>query len=179
MKNTNNTNNSRSFVACTNLSQSDVFENIVDPANNEFISKKKKSEEEMRKVIFKAGDKDDPRTPAEADDLVGVGSTDLFVALVRRHSLTVNELTETQLAEAIRQAMPDFLRHVHVTGQKVVYIPGKEADRWKTLYHELLLSVESVHEGETRHETALRYIRERETHSNGPTSDSSTNSVLS
>ena len=29
-------------------------------------------------------------------------------------------------------------------------------------YQELMLAVESVHPGETRHETALRYIRERE-----------------
>mgnify|MGYP003661816039 CR=1 FL=1 len=31
------------------------------------------------------------------------------------------------------------------------------------LYRELLFSVESKHEGESRHDTALRYIRERET----------------
>lgn len=116
-----------------------------------------------------------PQPVAEADSLVGVASTDLFAALIRRHNLAVNDLTETQLAEAIRQAMPDFRRHVHVTGQAVVYIPGMEADRWKALYHELLWSVESVHEGETRHETALRYIRERETFSCAPASDSSAN----
>lgn len=116
-----------------------------------------------------------PDTPAEADSLVGVASTDLFAALVRRHNIAVNDLTETQLAEAIRQAMPDFRRYVHVIGQAVVYIPSMEADRWKALYHELLWSVESVHEGETRHETALRYIRERETHSSAPASDSSAN----
>lgn len=116
-----------------------------------------------------------PETPTEADSLVGVASTDLFAALVRRHNLAVNDLTETQLAEAIRQAMPDFLRYVHKDKQAVVYLPGQEADRWKTLYHELLWSVESVHEGETRHDTALRYIRERETHSSAPASDSSAN----
>jgi hypothetical protein len=32
----------------------------------------------------------------------------------------------------------------------------------KQLYYELIMAVESKHEGETRHETALRYIRERE-----------------
>jgi hypothetical protein len=116
-----------------------------------------------------------PETPAEDKDLVGIASTDLFATLVRRHNLAVNDLTETQLAEAIRQAMPDFRRYVNVTGQAVVYLPWLEADRWKTLYHELLWSVESVHEGETRHETALRYIRERETFSCAPASDSSAN----
>ena len=116
-----------------------------------------------------------PETPTEADDLVGVASTDLFAGLVRRYNLAVNDLTETQIAEALRQAMPDFRRLVNVSGQQVIYIPYQEADRWKTLYHELLWSVESVHEGETRHETALRYIRERETHSSVPASDSSVN----
>jgi type II secretory pathway component PulL len=116
-----------------------------------------------------------PETPTKADSLVGVASTDLFVALVRRHNLAVNDLTETQLAEAIRQAMPDFRRYVHVTGQMVMYLPRQEAERYRTLYHELLLSVESIHEGETRHDTALRYIRERETHSSVPSSDSSAN----
>ena len=29
-------------------------------------------------------------------------------------------------------------------------------------YHELIMSVETKHAGETRHQTALRYIRERE-----------------
>lgn len=116
-----------------------------------------------------------PEKPAEADSLVGVASSDLFAALVRRHNLAVDDLTETQLAEAIRQALPDFRRLVHVSGQQVIYVPYQEADRWKALYHELLWSVESVHEGETRHETALRYIRERETFSCAPASDSSAN----
>jgi hypothetical protein len=86
----------------------------------------------------------------------------IFEALVRKHNLAVNELTETQFAEAIRQALPDFRRYVHVSGQQVVYLPGSEAEKWKSLYHELLWQVESKFEGESRHETALRYIRERE-----------------
>lgn len=32
----------------------------------------------------------------------------------------------------------------------------------KALYYELLWAVESKHDGETRHETALRYITEKE-----------------
>ena len=76
-----------------------------------------------------------PETPTEADDLVGVASTDLFAGLVRRYNLAVNDLTETQIAEALRQAMPDFRRLVNVSGQQVIYIPYQEADRWKTLYH--------------------------------------------
>jgi hypothetical protein len=45
--------------------KSDNSEYIVDPTNNDFISKKKQSEEEMQKVIFKASDKDDPRMSDE------------------------------------------------------------------------------------------------------------------
>lgn len=66
-----------------------------------------------------------------------VASTDLFASLVRRHNLSVNDLTETQLAEAIRQAMPDFRRYVHANKQAVVYLPGQEADRWKDRCAEL------------------------------------------
>ena len=64
-------------------------------------------------------------------------------------------------AEEIRQAMPDFRLHVNA--------------KWKSLYHELLWAVESTYEGESRHGTALRYIREREAHYNPPASDSPTN----
>ena len=119
-----------------------------------------------------------PDTPAEEKDLVGIASTDLFVDLIRRHNLAVNDLTEKQLAEAIRQAMPDFRRHVHANSQTVTYLPGSDAERWKSLYHELLWEVESKYEGESRHDTALRYIRECETHSNPPASDSPTNKEL-
>ena len=90
---------------------------------------------------------------------------DLFSDFVRKHHLAVEDLTERQLAESIRQAMPDFRRNVHADKQSVIYLPGSEADRWKNLYHELLMAVESKHEGESRHETALRYIQERENRS--------------
>ena len=90
---------------------------------------------------------------------------DLFSEFVRKHHLAVEDLTERQLAEAIRQAIPDFRRNIHADKQSVIYLPGSEADRWKNLYHKLLMAVESKHDGESRHETALRYIRERENRS--------------
>jgi hypothetical protein len=61
----------------------------------------------------------------------------LFADLVRRHNLAVNDLTETQLAEAIRQAMPDFRRYVHASEQSVVYLPGQEVNRLKERVREL------------------------------------------
>ena len=39
---------------------------------------------------------------------------------------------------------------------------GEWAHDYKTLYMELLYAVASKHPGETRHQTALRYIRQRE-----------------
>jgi len=37
----------------------------------------------------------------------------------------------------------------------------------ETQYHDLLMSVETKHEGETRHETARRYILEAEKRNRG------------
>ena len=41
-----------------------------------------------------------------------------------------------------------------------------QTENLRFLYNELIYSVSSKHYGETRHETALRYIREREMASN-------------
>ena len=46
-----------------------------------------------------------------------------------------------------------------------------ENKRLHSLYIELLYAVARKHEGETRHETALRYIRERENRTEGPHAD--------
>ena len=90
---------------------------------------------------------------------------DLFLELVRKYQLSVNNLTERQLAESIRQAIAsgDFTRFVVAGGSQCVsYIPFREVDQLKRLYNELIYAVATKHEGETRHETALRYIQERE-----------------
>jgi len=89
--------------------------------------------------------------------------------IVRVHNLHVEELTESQLVEAFTQALisGDFMRQISCFhdgqgGQSVTYRPGEGAARIRRLYDELINDVKSKHEGETRHETALRYIRERE-----------------
>lgn len=86
--------------------------------------------------------------------------------LVRKHNLAVDTLTEHQVADAIRQAIEcgDFVRNV-VCGsgaQSVIYLPGRGLDELRANYDELIYAVARKYEGETRHETALRYIRERE-----------------
>jgi hypothetical protein len=53
-----------SFSEIPAETKSDVSEFFVDPIND-FISKKKKSEEEMQKVILKTEDTDDPRMTEE------------------------------------------------------------------------------------------------------------------
>lgn len=100
--------------------------------------------------------------------MIKIGNIDEVLAgIVRHQHLAVDSLTEQQLVEVIRQAIAsgDFMRNVLQDGsaQSVTYIPWREVDKWRRLYHQLLYAVESKHEGETRHETALRYIRERET----------------
>lgn len=93
---------------------------------------------------------------------------EIVLQLVQKHNLAVEGLTELQLAEAIRQAIQsgDFMRYVviHKREQKqcVTYLPWQECERIRDLYSELINSVASKHEGETRHQTALRYIKEGE-----------------
>lgn len=45
---------------------------------------------------------------------------------------------------------------------------AREADAIRKSYNELLYAVETKHDGETRHETALRYIKETESRDNPP-----------
>lgn len=90
----------------------------------------------------------------------------ITLELVRKHHLAVDILTEHQVADAIRQAIEcgDFVRNV-VCGsgaQSVMYLPGRGLEEIRNKYYELICAVARKHEGETRHETALRYIRERE-----------------
>lgn len=86
--------------------------------------------------------------------------------LVSERNIAIEELTEKQVGDAIAQALAsgDFIRHVRVSddAQSVTYIPYSEAERYRCLYYELLMAVRNAYEGETRHETALRYIKDAE-----------------
>lgn len=44
----------------------------------------------------------------------------------------------------------------------VVEIPAAQATKEANHYHQIIMSVEKKHEGETRHDTAMRYIKEAE-----------------
>jgi len=85
--------------------------------------------------------------------------------LIREHQLAANEITEKQLADLLRQLLGsgDIIRHVRQDGaQAIVYLPYAEVERLRGMYNELIMAVAQKFDGETRHETALRYIRERE-----------------
>ncbi len=86
---------------------------------------------------------------------------------ISKYNLAVDNLTQNQLAEAIRQMISsgDFNRYV-VSGsdkQSIVYLPWSGIDELRAKYNELLDAVEGKYPNESRHETALRYIREYET----------------
>jgi len=96
---------------------------------------------------------------------------DSLMRLVQQHNLYCEELTGYQIASALGKALKagDFQRQICPgRGQQVLYIPGLELRRVQTQYNELLLAVGSRYEDETRHETALRYIRSVENRDSGP-----------
>ena len=123
-----------------------------------------------------------PQKPSENGQPGSLRSGDLFGEFVRRHNLAVEALTEKQLAEVIRQAIAsgDIVRNVMSDGsaQAITYIPYREVSRLRDQYHELLYAVATKHDGETRHETALRYICEREERTEGPCSSSPNKTAL-
>lgn len=102
---------------------------------------------------------------------VGLDVGALCLDLARKHTLAAELLTEKQLAEAIRQAIAsgEFVRLVSVdnSSQQVTYIPFRELEEVKSKYNELIYAVARKYDGETRHDTALRYIRERENVTSG------------
>ena len=115
-----------------------------------------------------------PAAPAEVSDGGRCAVDALFGDFVRKHALAVESLTEQQLAEVIRQAIAagDFQRNIINEGgthkQAVIYHPYREVSRLRPLYDELIYAVATKHDDETRHETALRYITERENRVEGP-----------
>ena len=99
--------------------------------------------------------------------------------IIKAHNLAVEQLTIEQFVDVIRQmiASGDIIRYVRNAdgigeSQSVVYIPFHEAERWKDKYHELIMAVGNKYDGETRHETALRYIRQAESCQGGPAQES-------
>lgn len=85
--------------------------------------------------------------------------------LLKEQNGAVETLTTNQFCEAVLQAISagDFRRLVTTDGaQSVNYIPFRELESLRAKYYELIYAVATKHDGETRHETALRYIKERE-----------------
>lgn len=66
---------------------------------------------------------------------------DLFEKFMRAHNIAVNELTERQAAEALRQAIAcgDFARLIRFDGhgQSVIYEPYRQYERLNVIIREL------------------------------------------
>lgn len=76
-----------------------------------------------------------------------------------------SKLDEQQLFACFVQALKagDFIKFVAPNGhQQIVYLPLYALEELRKQYHELIYAVERKFDGETRHETALRYIMEKE-----------------
>lgn len=75
-------------------------------------------------------------------------------------------MDEKQIFECFTQALKagDFVKQVlqGSGAQSFVYLPFREATQLREKYHELLYAVARKFPDETRHETALRYIKEAE-----------------
>lgn len=86
--------------------------------------------------------------------------------LIHEHHLQLRKFTENQLVDLLRQLLQsgDIIKYVCQSdnSQALVYLPFSEKQRVEALYYELLYAVSKKWEGETRHETALRYILEAE-----------------
>lgn len=85
--------------------------------------------------------------------------------LVTKMSLEEEKLTESQFVEAIKQAIlaGDFVKFVTPSGgSTVVYIPYNECERLRGMLNQILDAVKTCYDGESRFETALRYVVERE-----------------
>ena len=81
--------------------------------------------------------------PKDLELAIPAGTEARLRELHREHARAIEQLTEDQFVEAVRQALPDFQKYVAVSfdgrhGQQVVYLPGSEADRWRRKYEELL-----------------------------------------
>ena len=91
-------------------------------------------------------------------------------AIIKANMEAGNKLDEEQIFRVFCQALAagDFVRLVFQgTGnQNTIYIPFHGMDELRSKYEELIMAVASKYEGESRHETALRYIQERESRQN-------------
>lgn len=72
-----------------------------------------------------------------------------------------SSLTELPL-DLIRQVLDKHHRAMCEELRDRVRLFVNERNHWRDLYQELLYAIETKHPDESRHQTALRYIRERE-----------------
>lgn len=93
----------------------------------------------------------------EGTDTAINGSGELIPVQVQVQELIgqVSKADDAYLIAELRNSLPSLL---------------DELEAARNAYHELLYAVGNRYEGETRHQTALRYIREHESRTEGPCS---------
>ena len=86
-----------------------------------------------------------------------------LTAFLHQHafSLTVESLTEAQLAESLRQALEagGFVRYEVIDGRhRMVYLPWQAFEELLTNYNKLGGAVEGCEAGKSNYETTMRFI---------------------
>lgn len=69
---------------------------------------------------------------------------------------------DQKAAELVASFTVDVVRAIADQSASEALLAAKDSDNVRALYNELLMSVERCYPGETRHETALRYIQQAE-----------------
>lgn len=81
---------------------------------------------------------------------------DMVSKLIADYTITRDQFTEQQVGELVKQLLlsGDIFKLISPSGGKMMYHPYEIRQK----YNELLHAVSFKHEGESRHDTALRYI---------------------
>lgn len=104
-----------------------------------------------------------------------------MIDYIKRYHLVIRDLDEKQVAKVLLEVIEsgDLIKLVTYDGksQNFIYVPYKGYDELRSKYNELIYAVAQKYPDENRHETALRYIKEREENKETGESKSESESV--
>ena len=133
--------------------------------------------EKLSDAIFALVDPHDHEGPNTQKEVylvnLGMAARALESFLAQAH---INIETLERMNQAVRRALGEAIPGWEGSGAGIVESIGwlaqaqADVEALRNKYSELLYGVATKHPGESRHETALRYILERENRSSGPTS---------
>jgi hypothetical protein len=72
------------------------------------------------------------------------------------------KMNESEIVKGLRRIDERLIGTLGKEAANALEKAAEDADEYKRLYHELIMQVGRKFPGETRHQTALRYIKERE-----------------